>query len=99
MPEFTNPFSGNAPAQKMTLNDLIRAVRLDIAAEHEAVNIYTAQADATDNALAKKVLLDVANEEREHVGEFMRLLQVLTGDEDKWIPSGVEEVKEMEAEI
>jgi rubrerythrin len=44
------------------------------------------------------VLIDVANEERQHVGEFSRLLQVLTGDEGKWLAEGVKEVKKMEVE-
>lgn len=29
------------------------------------------------------MLIDIANEERVHVGEFERLLEILTGDEDK----------------
>ena len=36
MPEFVNPFSGVVP-RKMTKGELIRAIRLNIAAEHEAV--------------------------------------------------------------
>jgi rubrerythrin len=98
MPEFVNPFSGKTPERKLTDGELVRAIRLNIAAEHEAIHLYMAHADATDHPLAKKVLIDVANEERQHVGEFSRLLQVLTGDEDKWIAEGVEEVQEMERE-
>jgi rubrerythrin len=98
MPEFVNPFSGKVPERKLTEGELIRAIRLNIAAEEEAIHLYMAHADATDHPLAKKVLIDVANEEREHVGEFSRLLQVLTGDEDKWLANGEKEVKEMEAE-
>ena len=70
MPEFTNPFIGKVPDRKLTLGELVRAIRLDVAAEEEATHIYDAQADATDNALAREVLLDIANEERVHVGEF-----------------------------
>jgi rubrerythrin len=98
MPEFVNPFSGKVPERKLTDGELIRAIRLNIAAEEEAIHLYMAHADATDHPLAKKVLIDIANEEREHVGEFSRLLQVLTGDEDKWLANGEKEVKEMEAE-
>ena len=58
-----------------------------------------AQADATDNALAKKVLTDIANEERQHAGEFMRLLQFLTGDEDEWLAEGAKEVDEIAEEL
>lgn len=98
MPEFVNPFSGKIPERKLTDGELVRAIRLNIAAEHEAIHLYMAHADATDHPLAKKVLIDVANEERQHVGEFSRLLQVLTGDEDKWVSEGVEEVQELERE-
>ena len=99
MPEFLNPFSGKVPDRKLTLEELIRAIRLDLAAEHEAVHLYMAHADATDHPLAKKVLTDIANEERVHAGEFARLLQILTGDEDQWLAEGAEEVDEMAAEL
>ena len=99
MPEFLNPFSGKLPDRKLTLEELIRAIRLDLAAEHEAVHLYMAHAEATDHPLAKKVLTDIANEERVHAGEFARLLQILTGDEDKWLAEGAEEVDEMAAEL
>jgi rubrerythrin len=99
MPEFVNPFSGKVPDRKLTKEELIRAIRLNVAAEHEAIHLYMAHADATDHALAKRVLIDIANEEREHVGEFNRLLEILTGDEAEWLAEGREEVDEMVAEF
>jgi rubrerythrin len=99
MPEFLNPFSGKVPDRKLTKSELIRAVRLDLAAEHEAVHLYMSHADATDDALAKKVFVDIANEERVHAGEFARLLQILTGDEDALLKEGAEEVDELAEEI
>ena len=99
MAEFVNPFSGVTPDRKLTTSELVRAIRLDLAAEEEAIHLYMAQADATDNPLARKVLEDVANEERQHAGEFLRLLQILTGDEDKWLADGVTEVNEMAEEV
>jgi rubrerythrin len=99
MPEFLNPFSGTVPDRKLTLSELIRAIRLNLAAEHEAVHLYMAHADATDHPLAKEVLIDIANEERVHAGEFQRLLEILTGDEQKWMAEGREEVDEMAAEV
>ena len=99
MPEFVNPFSGTVPDRKLTKAELIRAIRLNVAAEHEAIHLYVAHADATDHALAKEVLIDIANEEREHVGEFNRLLEILTGDEAEWLAEGWEEVDEMLAEL
>jgi rubrerythrin len=99
MPEFVNPFSGMVPDRKLTMEELIRAIRLNIAAEHEAVHLYLAHADATEHPLAKEVLTDIANEEKVHAGEFQRLLEILTGDEAKWMAEGREEVDEMAAEI
>ena len=98
MPEFLNPFSGKLPDRKLTTEELVRAIRLDLAAEHEATHLYMAHAEATDHPLAKKVLIDIANEERVHAGEFARLLEIITGDEDKWLAEGAEEVNEMAAE-
>ena len=98
MPEFIDPFSGKVPDRKLTNEELFRAIRLNVAAEHEAIHLYMAHADATDHPLAKRVLIDIANEEREHVGEFTRLLEILTGDEDQWMTAGRDEVDEMAAE-
>jgi rubrerythrin len=99
MPEFINPFSGKVPDRKLTLSELVRAIRLNIAAEHEAVHLYMAHADATDHPLAKAVLIDIANEERVHAGEFQRLLEILTGDEATLMAEGKEEVDEIAAEV
>ena len=99
MPDFTKPFSGNVPGRMMTHEELVRAMRLNVAAEEEATFLYMAHAEATDNPLAKKVLIDIANEERVHVGEFNRLIQILTGDEDKWLADGAAEVDEMAQEL
>ncbi len=98
MPDFMNPFSGKVPDRDLTEQELIRAIRLNIAAEHEAIHLYMAHAEATNHPLAKRVLVDIANEEREHVGEFMRLLEILTGDEEQWVAQGRAEVDEMAAD-
>ena len=99
MPDFSDPFVGNTPERKLTKQELIRAIRLDIAAEHEAICLYMAHADATDDKLVKKALVDIADEEREHLGEFERLLQLLTTDEADFREDGREEVREMEEEL
>jgi rubrerythrin len=98
MPDFVNPFSGVVPSRKLTDRELARALRLNLAAEEEAVHLYEAHADATDNELARKVLQDIADEERVHVGEFQRLLNILLADEAKLLAEGAEEVDEMAEE-
>jgi uncharacterized protein len=99
MPEFVNPFSGKIPDRKLTAQELIRAIRLDLAAEQEAIHEYMAHAEATDHPLAKAVLIDIANEERVHAGEFARLLAILTGDEDSFLKDGAAEVDEMAQKV
>jgi hypothetical protein len=97
MPEFVNPFTGVVAGRKMTDSELLRALRLDLSAEEEAVHLYLAHAEATDNKLAKKVLADIANEERVHKGEFQRLINILAKDEEAFLAEGAGEVDEMTA--
>ncbi len=99
MPEFVNPFTGKVPDRMLTPQELIRAIRLDLSAEQEAIHEYMAHADATDNPLAKAVLIDIANEERVHAGEFARLLAILTGDEDSFLKDGATEVDAMAQKV
>lgn len=95
MPEFVNPFVGVAPGRNLTARELTRAIRLSLTAEYEAVHLYEALADATDNKLAKAVLQDISNEERVHAGEFQRLLNILLEDEEQLLREGAGEVDEM----
>jgi rubrerythrin len=94
MPDFGNPFSGLAEDRKLTKEELIRAIRFMIAAEYEAVQLYMQLAESIDNELAIEVLKDIANEERVHAGEFLRLLRELAPDEEQYYKEGAEEVEE-----
>ena len=93
MPEFGTPFSGLAERRKLTHAELVRAIRFMVAAEYEAIQLYMQLAESTDNTLAIDVLTDIADEERVHAGEFLRLLHELAPDEAKFYASGAEEVE------
>ena len=67
-------------------------LRLAIIAELDAVSLYEQLAAATNNRNIKKVLLEVAKEEKTHVGEFQTLL--LKEDEEQ-----VEELEKGEKEV
>ena len=95
MPEFGSPFSGLAYPRKLTNEELIRAIRFAIAGEYEATQVYMQLAESTDNKLAIAVLKDISNEERVHIGEFLRLLRELAPDEDKFYAKGAKEVEEL----
>ena len=94
MPEFGSPFSGLANDRKLTHEELVRAIRFKVAAEYEAVQLYTQLAESIDNELAIEVLKDIADEERVHAGEFLRLLRHLEPNEEKLYAEGAEEVEE-----
>ena len=99
MPDFGTPFAGLAQGRKVTHEELIRAVRFMVAAEYEAIQLYMQLAESTDNKLAIEMLRDVADEERIHAGEFLRLLHELAPDEKSLYDEGADEVtEEIEAE-
>jgi rubrerythrin len=94
MPEFGTPFSGTAHDRKLTNEELIRAIRFTVAAEYEAIQMYMQLTESTDNRLVAEVLKDIADEERIHVGEFLRLLKELAPDEEKFYAEGAAEVEQ-----
>jgi rubrerythrin len=94
MPDFGTPFAGLAHGRKVTHEELIRAVRFMVAAEYEAIQLYTQLAESTDSKLAIEVLRDIADEERVHAGEFLRLLQELAPDEQSLYDEGADEVED-----
>jgi rubrerythrin len=93
MPEFAHPFSVLKNDRLLTHEELVRAVRLMVAAEYEAIQLYQQLAESTDNVLAQKVLLDIADEEKVHAGEFLRLLKELDPDEERFYQEGAQEVE------
>jgi len=94
MADFGTAFSGMAADRKLTKPELVRAIRFMVAAEYEAVQLYMQLAESIDDKLAKEVLVDIADEERVHAGEFLRLLHHLAPDEKKFYKDGAKEVEE-----
>lgn len=95
MPTFAQPFAGNANSRKLTREEVIRAVRYSISAEFEATQLYMQLAESTDDELVQKVMRDVADEERVHAGEFLRLLYEIAPDEKEFYDRSQKEVEEM----
>jgi len=60
---------------KVKKEELDREIlRVGVIAELDAVNLYEQLAAMTENENIKKILLDIAKEEKTHVGEFQALL-------------------------
>ncbi len=70
-------------------------LRLGMIAELDAVNLYEQLAAMTENENIKKVLLDIAKEEKTHVGEFQALLLKLDKEQEEELKKGREEVEEL----
>jgi rubrerythrin len=72
-------------------------LRAAVIAELDAINLYEQMASLTDNSNMKKILLDVAKEEKTHVGEFQTLLLEHDKEQVKELEEGKKEVeKELE---
>jgi rubrerythrin len=81
---------------KMSKKELDKEIcRVGMIAELDAVNLYEQLAAMTDNKLIKDVLLDIAKEEKTHMGEFQALLLMEDKEQVKELKAGNEEVEEM----
>jgi rubrerythrin len=82
--------------EKVSKEDLDKEIlRIGMIAELDAVSLYEQLAAMTKNENIRKVLLDIAKEEKTHVGEFQALL--LKEDKEQEIESkeGEKEVEEL----
>ncbi len=70
-------------------------LRLGIMAELDAVSLYEQLAAMTTNRNIKKILMDIAKEEKTHVGEFQALLLEMDKEQVAELEEGKEEVKEL----
>ncbi len=69
-------------------------LRAGIIAELDAINLYEQMASLTANKNIGKILLDVAREEKTHVGEFQALLLMEDKEQGKELEEGRKEVEE-----
>ena len=69
-------------------------LRLGLIAELDAINLYEQLAAMTDDVDIKKVILDIAREEKTHVGEFQALLLREDKQQVKELEEGSKEVEE-----
>ncbi|MEM2974752.1 MAG: ferritin family protein [Candidatus Micrarchaeia archaeon] len=69
-------------------------LRVGMIAELDAVSLYEQMAAATDDIVVKKLLLDIAREEKTHFGEFQAVLLMKDKEQIKELEEGKKEVKE-----
>ena len=76
------------------LTDDKQVLRAAIIAEQDAIMLYEQLANNTSNEDIRMILLDIAKEEKVHVGEFQSLLNMVDGEFDETIKEGAKEVEE-----
>lgn len=69
-------------------------LRAAIIAELDAINLYQQFASMTEDEDMKKILLDVAKEEKTHVGEFQAMLLERDAEQVEEMEEGKKEVEE-----
>lgn len=81
---------------KVKKGDLDKEIlRAGIIAELDAINLYEQMAAITQNKNIKKTLLDIAKEEKTHVGEFQALLLKEDDEQETELLKGKEEVEDL----
>ena len=82
--------------EKIKRADLDKEIlRAAIIAEFDAINLYEQMATLTENKHLKTILLDIAKEEKTHVGEFQALLLMNDKQQEKELAEGKKEVDEL----
>lgn len=82
--------------EKIAKGDLDKEIlRAGIIAELDAINLYEQMAALTKNQKIKKILLDIAREEKTHVGEFQALLLLEDKEQERELEEGKKEVEEL----
>lgn len=71
------------------------ALRLAVIAELDAINLYEQLANMVGDKLLKDVFLEVAKEEKTHVGEFQAMLLRYDSEQERELEAGREEVEEL----
>jgi len=82
--------------EKIKKEDLDNEIlRVGIIAELDAINLYEQMAAMAENENIKKTLLDIAKEEKTHMGEFQTLLLREDKEQEKQLEEGKEEIEEL----
>ena len=81
---------------KVKKEDIDREIlRAGMIAELDAISFYEQMAALTENENIRKVLLDIAKEEKTHMGEFQALLLMEDEEQKEELKEGEEEVEEL----
>jgi len=78
----------------LSKREIAQAMRWAIEAELDAISFYEQLAELIEDERIKHIFYDVANEEKEHVGEFLAALLEVDPELLRYMKEGFEEVEE-----
>ncbi len=84
-----------APGRRLTREALAQAIRLAIIGELDAINLYEQLAEAVEDEAVRRVLLDIAEEEKVHVGELLEVLKRVDPEQAEALEKGAREAREL----
>jgi rubrerythrin len=81
---------------KIRKDDLDKEIlRAAIIGELDAINLYEESANMTSNEDLRSVLMDIAGEEKTHVGELQTMLLRMDSEQEIELGKGKKEVEEL----
>ena len=94
MPNFNTIQNVYTPDRKLMPIEILRAIKFSIAAEYEAIQLYQQIMENTNNKSVIKVLAEIAQDEKKHVGGLNKLLEILSPEDEQIYQIGAEETLE-----
>ena len=85
MPEFSIPYSKKEYNKSFSKNEIQTAIRFAIAAKYESVQIYEEILQALNNETADKLICEVITDEKNHIGNFIKILELLNSFDENHI--------------
>ena len=79
-------------------SDDVQRLNVALISEKDAINLYTQLAQQTDNPLVAEILLDIAKEEKVHVGELLKCITIIDPEYAAALKDGANEVDKFSKE-
>ena len=94
MAEFLEISSVYKTGKKLGPVEMLRAIKLAIASEFEAIQIYQQIMESTEDKRIINVLKEITNDEKHHAGGLYKLLELLSPADLKEYEHGYDETLE-----
>jgi rubrerythrin len=91
----TEPFGSSKPQGNLSVTDIRGFLIQDLMAELDAIQLYEAHLEVIGDSVIKDNLQEIANDEKEHVGQFLMMLQEYDPDFSVHMIEGFEEYEEV----